>query len=215
MSNSIPHRRRCNFAAKWSALSGVKALETQMNADVAQMAADENLDGGSVDKRAWARDSLRFYLRPSAPHLRSSAFPMIFAGVVIAATTLHVEAAVTATDAWVRGTVPAQKTTGAFITLESSEDAKLISVTTPAAKISEIHESTQSQGVMHMHAVDQVPLPAGKRVELKPGGFHVMLVDLAKPLGEGDSVPLTLTIEDKQGKRSELKVQAPVRPLGK
>jgi copper(I)-binding protein len=127
----------------------------------------------------------------------------------------NVLATVTATDAWVRGTVPAQKTTGAFLTLESTEDAKLISVTTPAAKSVEIHESQQMQGMMHMHAVEAVPLPAGKRVELKPGGFHVMLVDLAKPLGEGDSVPLTLTIEDKQGKRSKVEVSAPVRPLGR
>jgi copper(I)-binding protein len=127
----------------------------------------------------------------------------------------NVLAAVTATDAWVRGTVPAQKTTGAFLTLESSEDAKLVSVSTPAAKTAEIHESQQMQGMMHMHAVDEVQLPAGKRVELKPGGFHVMLVDLAKPLGEGDSVPLTLTIEDKHGKRSKIEVSAPVRPLGK
>jgi copper(I)-binding protein len=60
-----------------------------------------------------------------------------------------------------------------------------------------------------------VPLPARKRVEFKPGGFHLMLVDLVKPLGEGDKVPLTLTIEDKQGKRTKLEVTAPVRPLGR
>jgi periplasmic copper chaperone A len=135
--------------------------------------------------------------------------------MVVVACSQGVDAAVTATDAWVRGTVPAQKTTGAFITLQSTEDAKLVGVSTPAAKAAEIHESTQSQGVMHMHAVDEVPLPAGKRVELKPGGFHVMLVDLSKPLVEGDSVPLTLTIEDKQGKRSQVQVRAPVRPLGR
>jgi copper(I)-binding protein len=128
---------------------------------------------------------------------------------------MSVQAAVTATDAWVRGTVPAQKTTGAFLTLESSEDAKLVAVSTPAAKIVEIHESRQMQGMMNMHAVDAVPLPAGKRVELKPGGFHVMLVDLSKPLAEGDSVPLTLTIEDKQGKRTKVEVSARVRPLGR
>ncbi|MFZ3323018.1 MAG: copper chaperone PCu(A)C [Usitatibacter sp.] len=124
-------------------------------------------------------------------------------------------AAVTATDAWVRGTVPAQKTTGAFLTLESSEDAKLVSVSTPAAKSAEIHESQQVQGMMHMQAVEAVPLPAGKRVELKPGGFHLMLVGLARPLGEGDSVPLTLTIEDKRGRRTKVEVNAPVRPLGR
>jgi copper(I)-binding protein len=143
-------------------------------------------------------------------HLRSSAF---ICGAL--AFCLDAGAAVTATDAWVRGTVPAQKTTGAFLTLESSEDAKLVSVSTPAAKSAEIHESQQAQGMMQMHAVEAVPLPAGKRVELKPGGFHLMLVDLAKPLGEGDSVPLTLTIEDRQGRRTKVEVNAPVRPLGR
>lgn len=121
----------------------------------------------------------------------------------------------TATDAWVRGTVAAQKTTGAFLTLESTEDAKLVGVSTPAAKSAEIHESRQTQGRVQMNEVDEVPLPAGRRVELKPGGYHVMLVDLARPLGEGDNVPLTLTIEDKRGKRTQLEVRAPVRPLGR
>jgi copper(I)-binding protein len=143
-------------------------------------------------------------------YLHSSAF---ICGLMVSCS--NVVAAVTATDAWVRGTVPAQKTTGAFLTLESTEDAKLVAVTTPAAKSAEIHESQQMQGMMHMHAVDEVPLPAGKRVELKPGGFHLMLVDLSKPLAEGDSVPLTLTIEDKHGKRTKVEVSAPVRPLGR
>jgi len=124
-------------------------------------------------------------------------------------------AAVTATDAWVRGTVPAQKTTGAFVTLQSSEDAKLVGVSTPLAKSAEIHSSSESQGVVHMHAVDAVKLPAGQRVELKPGGFHVMLVGVSHPLREGDRVPLTLTIEDASGKRSRIELTAPVRPLGK
>ena len=134
--------------------------------------------------------------------------------MVVVACALNVEAAVTATDAWVRGTVPAQKTTGAFVTLQSSEDAKLVGVSTPAAKSAEIHESQQSQGLMRMHAVDEVPLPAGKRVELKPGGFHLMLVDLQRPLGAGDQVQLRLTIEAKDGKRTQIDVRATVRPLG-
>ena len=135
--------------------------------------------------------------------------------IVLAASALNVSAAVTATDAWVRGTVPAQRSTGAFVTLESTEDAKLVAVTTPAAKSAEIHESSQSQGLMQMRAVGEVALPAGKRVELKPGGYHVMLVDLERPLVEGDSVALTLTIEDKRGRRTQLEVRAPVRPLGR
>ena len=134
--------------------------------------------------------------------------------MVVAACALNAEAAVTATDAWVRGTVPTQKTTGAFFALQSSDDAKLVGVSTPAAKSAEIHESSMGMGTMRMQPVEFVALPAGKRVELKPGGYHVMLLGIAKPLGAGDKVPLTLTIVDNAGKRSTLDIEAQVRPLG-
>jgi len=115
----------------------------------------------------------------------------------------------------VRGTVPAQKTTGAFVTLESTENAKVVGVKTAAAKTAEIHASDMRDGVMHMHALESLVLPAGKAVELKPGGHHVMLMGLAKTLGEGDAVTLVFTIEDAKGKRTPLEVRALVRPLGK
>jgi copper(I)-binding protein len=124
------------------------------------------------------------------------------------------QASVTATDAWVRGTVPAQKTTGAFVTLQSTEASKLVSVTSSAAQSVEMHSSEQTQGVMHMHALDAIALPAGQRVELKPGGFHIMLVGLTRALGAGDIVPLTFTFEDRNGKRTSMEVRAQVRPLG-
>ena len=128
---------------------------------------------------------------------------------------LNASAAVTATQAWVRGTVPAQKITGAFLTLQSSEDAKVVGVSSPAARSAEIHESGMDHGTMHMKAVDFVALPAGKRIELKPGGYHVMLVDLTRPLVAGDMVPLTFTVEDSRGKRSTFEVKAEVRALGR
>jgi periplasmic copper chaperone A len=143
-------------------------------------------------------------------HLPSSVF---ICGCL--AFALNAAAAVTATDAWVRGTVPAQRTTGAFVTLHSTEDAKLVGVASPIAKSVQIHESEMANGVMRMKAVDFVALPAGKRVELQPGGYHVMLLGLVRPLGAGDSVALTLTLEDKSGKRSTLDVDAEVRPLGR
>jgi copper(I)-binding protein len=124
-------------------------------------------------------------------------------------------AAVTATDAWVRATVPAQKTTGAFVTLTSTGEAKLVAVSTPVAKTVEIHVSEEKGGVMHMHALDAVALPAGKRVEFRPGSFHIMLVGLTRALAAGESVPLTLTIEDAGGKRTQVEVRAEVRPLGR
>ena len=143
-------------------------------------------------------------------HLCSSVF--ICGSIALA---LNATAAVTATDAWVRGTVPAQKITGAFLTLESSEDAKVVGVSSSVAKTAEIHESGMDHGTMRMKAVDFVALPAGKRIELKPGGYHVMLVDLIRPLAVGDMVPLTFTVEDSRGKRSTFEVKAEVRPLGR
>jgi len=138
---------------------------------------------------------------------------LLFAALAMAAGIA--QASVTATDAWVRGTVPAQQTTGVFVTLQSSEESRLVAVTTPAARSAEIHASEQKQGVMHMHALDAIALPAGQRVELKPGGFHIMLVGLTRALGAGDTVPLTFTFEDRQGKRTRIEVRAQVRPLGR
>ena len=138
---------------------------------------------------------------------------LLFAALAMAAGIA--QASVTATDAWVRGTVPAQQTTGVFVTLQSSEESRLVAVTTPAARSAEIHASEQKQGVMHMHALEAIALPAGQRVELKPGGFHIMLVGLTRALGAGDTVPLTFTFEDRQGKRTRIEVRAEVRPLGR
>lgn len=138
----------------------------------------------------------------------------LFASMILAASALaHAE--VTAKDAWVRGTVPAQTSTGAFVTLTSSVDAKVVGAASPIAKMAEIHESMTMGGVNHMHEVEAVALPAGKPVQLKPGGHHVMLMGLAKALKPGDVVPLTFTIEEKGGKRTRLEVKAEVRPLGR
>ena len=134
--------------------------------------------------------------------------------MVLAATSIAAQAEVTAKDAWVRGTVPAQKSTGAFVTLTSREDAKLVAASSPVAKQVEIHMSMRSGDVMHMHAVEAVELPAGKPVELKPGGYHVMLMGLTRQVKAGDTVPLAFTIQDRDGKRTKLEVQAAVRPLG-
>ena len=122
-------------------------------------------------------------------------------------------AQVAVTNAWVRGTVAGQKSTGAFMELKSPADTALVAVASPSAAIVEIHEMKMDGGMMTMRAVDKVVLPAGKTVELKAGGYHVMLMDLAKPLKEGDSVPLKLTFEDKAGKKQTVEVMAVVKPL--
>ena len=134
------------------------------------------------------------------------------AAVVLAASAPSL-AQVAVMDPWVRGTVPAQKATGAFMQLKSATDVALVGVSTPVAGVAEIHEMKMDAGVMRMAAVPKLAMRANAIVDLKPGGYHLMLMDLKQPLKEGERVPLTLTLEDKAGKRFTVDVQAPVRAL--
>jgi copper(I)-binding protein len=136
---------------------------------------------------------------------------------VLAALALGADAALAQTtvkDAWVRGTVPQQQATGAFMQITSARGGRLLSVASPLAAVVEIHEMAMSGDVMKMHAVPGIDLPAGKAVELKPGGYHVMMLGLKQTLKAGDKVPLTLVIEAKGGKRETLTLNVPVKPLG-
>ena len=115
------------------------------------------------------------------------------------------------TNSWVRATVQGQKATGAFMTVTSKENAKLVTVSSPVAGIAEIHEMKMEKDVMKMAALPNgLDLPAGKAVDLKPGGFHIMLMDLKLPLNKDVAVPLTLTFQDSSGKKSQQVVQVPV-----
>jgi len=116
-------------------------------------------------------------------------------------------------DAWVRGTVPGQQATGAFMRITSQTDAAIIAASSPVAAVTEIHEMKMDGGVMKMRAIPRLSLPAGKTVELGPSGYHVMLIKLVQPLRKGDSVPLTLHVESKDNKVEKLEVKAEVRDL--
>lgn len=116
-------------------------------------------------------------------------------------------------DPWVRATVPEQKSTGAFMQLTSPSGTRLVEARSTAARAVEIHEMSMNDNVMKMRAVSGVDLPAGKAVELKPGGFHVMLIDLKAQIKDGDSVPITLVFEGKDKKRETVEVKAAARPL--
>ncbi len=145
------------------------------------------------------------------PHRRT-----LFAAstLLLAMLTPAAQAQTTVSDAWVRGTVAQQKASGAFMRITSKAGGKLIGVESAAAGLVEIHEMAMQGGVMHMHAVASVELPAGQAVELKPGGYHVMLMDLKRPLTAGKSIELTLLVQGKDGKREKVKVLAPIRALG-
>ena len=117
-------------------------------------------------------------------------------------------------DAWVRGTVAQQKASGMFARITSAEGGRLVAASSPVAGIVEVHSMAMEGNVMKMHAVPALELPAGQAVSLAPGGYHVMLMDLKKPLVAGETVPVTLVIEGKGGKRETVEVKALVRPLG-
>jgi copper(I)-binding protein len=124
------------------------------------------------------------------------------------------QAQVTVKDPWVRATVSAQKATGAFMQITSVQDARLVEAKSPVAGVVEVHEMSMDKGVMKMRALTNgLELPAGKTVELKSGGYHVMLMDLKRQMKEGDTVPLSLVVEGKDKKRTTIEVKAPVRPL--
>lgn len=114
---------------------------------------------------------------------------------------------------WVRGTVAGQKATGAFMEVTSTSGATLVSVSSPVAGVTEIHEMKIADGVMQMRAIHRLELPAGKPVKLAPGGYHVMLLDLKQSLKAGESVPLILTVEGKDKKIETIKVKGEVRDL--
>ena len=124
----------------------------------------------------------------------------------------HVAAqTITISNAWSRATVQGQKATGAFMTVTSKENSKLVAASTPVAGIVEIHEMKMDKDVMKMSALPNgLDLPAGKSVDLKPGSFHIMLMDLKMPLNKDIAVPLTLTFQDATGKRTQQVVQIPV-----
>jgi copper(I)-binding protein len=117
-------------------------------------------------------------------------------------------------DAWVRATVAQQKATGAFMQLTAPADTRVVGARSPIAGVAQIHEMAMEKDVMRMREVKALALPAGKAVELKPGGYHVMLLDLKGQVKAGDVVPLTLVLEGKDGKRSTLDVKATARALG-
>ncbi len=144
-------------------------------------------------------------------------------GLAIAALALagSAVAQVSVSAPWARATVPVQKTSGAFMVLQSAQDARLIGVSSPVAAAVEIHLSQMDGNMMKMEQVDEIKLPAGKPVNLATGGYHLMLVGLKQQLKEGSTVPLTLVVQsDKAAAKAgakpapqRLTIQVPVKAL--
>jgi len=116
-------------------------------------------------------------------------------------------------DAWVRTTNPGQEVGAAYMTLNSSEDATLVKIESDATKSIEIHSMSMQNGVMKMRMLDKLSLSTNKPYKLAPGGFHLMLFDLKKPLLEGEELNLTLSFKDKNNVMFYQKIKAPVRSM--
>jgi copper(I)-binding protein len=116
-------------------------------------------------------------------------------------------------EAWVRGTVPAQKATGAFMELTGKSTARLVAAESPVAGRAEIHNMKMENGVMKMFPVEGIDLPAGKTVKLASGGYHLMLLDLKRELKAGERVPLRLTFEQPGKKRETMELSVEVRAI--
>ena len=142
-----------------------------------------------------------------ADHMKAKTFLLaaaLMAGAVQAQT-------VDVKDAWVRSSVPGQKATGAFMKLTARDGARLVSASSPVAGVTEVHEMKMEGDVMKMRALTGgLDLPAGKTVELKPGGYHVMLMDLKAALPKESTVPLTLVFKDAKGAESRVELKVPV-----
>jgi copper(I)-binding protein len=127
-----------------------------------------------------------------------------------AAAHCHCDA-VAIDHAWARATVKGQMATGAFMTLTAKTDGHLVAVASPLAGVAQVHEMKMEGGVMKMGEVKGgLALPAGKAVALKPGGYHVMLMDLKQPLPKDSTLPLTLVFKDARGVESRMEIKVPV-----
>jgi len=111
---------------------------------------------------------------------------------------------------WARATPPGAAIGGGYLVIRNKGTAadRLVGVTSPASARVEIHEMTMEKDVMRMREVKGVDVPAKKSVELKPGGYHLMLIELKAPLKPGDKVPVTLRFEKAGEVKAELAVGA-------
>ncbi len=137
----------------------------------------------------------------------------VFSAALVAFSLVGVSAqaeSVQIRDGWVRSTVPGQKGSGAFMKITAKESVQLTGVSSPVAGVAEVHEMKMEGDVMKMRAVPVLELAAGSTVELKPGGYHLMLMDLKQSLTVGSTVPVTLMFRDAKGAERRVEVKLPV-----
>ncbi len=145
--------------------------------------------------------------------LRAITFVLAGLSAVFAASALAGSAAdnISVSNPYVRAVPPGQPNSAAFLVLKNADSAdhSLVKADSPAASVVELHTHVQEGGMMKMRPVEKIDVKAGSEAVLQPGGLHIMMMDLKKPLNPGDNVPITLTFEDGSSKS----IDAPVQKL--
>jgi len=146
---------------------------------------------------------LRVYVLPPAC--------LVVLATVMPACSAASRPALSAQDAWVRAT-PGADVAAAYLTLHNGGTQPVVvnGISSPAAGAAMIHESTLVNGQSTMRAHEPLQIGAGETVRFAPGGLHIMLHMLKRPLAAGDEVPLVLRLEG----GGSLTVTARVRALG-
>jgi hypothetical protein len=145
--------------------------------------------------------------------MKTTFFKFIVTSAAFLAPLAPASAQITVNEPWVRATVAQQKATGAFMQITSPSNTRLVGAKSSVANIVEIHEMAMEGTLMKMRAIQGIDVPAGKAVDLKPGGYHVMLIDLKDQIKVGDTVPITLVFEGSDKKQQTREINAPARPL--
>ena len=139
---------------------------------------------------------------------------LLAAGLLVSTHAQGQAPGIHAEQPWARATAPQQKVGGVYVTLTSLTDDRLMGASSPIAGRAEVHEMTMDGGVMRMREQkDGIALPAGKPVALAPGGYHIMLMDLQKPLVAGQVFALQLRFQHAPPMGLEVKV-APIGAQG-
>jgi copper(I)-binding protein len=139
---------------------------------------------------------------------------LITALCLLAAASAHAQ--VDVTDPWARATGKGQQATGVFMNLTAKKATRLVGVKSELTSVAQVHEMKMDKDVMKMQSIKALDLPAGQTVSLKPGSYHVMLMDLKAPVAEGSHVVVTLMFEDAAGVKTQQDVHAVAKkaPMG-
>lgn len=133
--------------------------------------------------------------------------PGLLLSAFVCAENIQVE------GAWAKATLPGQDAGMVSLTVTSKQAATLIGISSTACKSVEMHSMAHDNGMMKMREVKAIKLPAGKRVDFEEAGFHLMLIGLKSALKEGEALPLTLRIKDKNQRVVNIKISAAVKPI--